>query len=447
MKPGLRAPCDRLAGQAGMERAVAAPGRRAFNSFLACAWLAAGAGGRAAMADGTATATFPRLMGMNIGAKNYDEAAYQKELARLDVVILGFHRGWNPPGYAAHPAAAMRKAVQAIKSRNPNVRVGQYTVLNEAYDNPDDASTADLRDKLHSSKWWLLNASGRRVQWTRQYSTWEINLTDWARPDAGGRRWPQWLAERNHAVYFREIPEFDIVYLDNVMSPPRVKADWDRDGRDDDPRSPAMLAAHHAGHLAHWNHIRKLRPGALLVGNADNDLANAEWRGQLDGAFLEGMMGERWSIEAWAGWSAMLQRYRAVLRHVRQPGIVGFGVHGSAADYRFFRYGYATCLLDDGYFAFTDRKLGHSSVPWFDEYDFKLGRALSGPPAAAWSQDVWRRDFENGIVLVNPAGAPRTVAVGPGLRRLSGGQDPAVNNGAAVSQVTLGAKDGIVLRK
>ena len=425
-------------------------GRRAFlvqAGALAAAGLCGLVAGRARAATGTPAASFPRLMGMNIGAKHYHDADYQRELARLDVVILGFHRGWNPGGYAADSTAAMRKAVRAIKSHNPSVRVGQYTVLNEAYDNPDDASTADLRDKLYSSQWWLLGAAGRRVQWTRQYSSWEINFTGWSRPDAGGRRWPQWLAERNHVVFFRDIPEFDIVYLDNVMSPSRVRGDWNLDGREDDPRAPEILAAHHASHLAHWNHVRKLHPGVLLMGNTDNNLDHADWRGRLNGAFLEGMMGERWSIETWGGWEAMMQRYRTVMRNVAQPRIVGFGVHGSPADHRLFRYAYASCLLDDGYFAFTDRKLGHSSVPWFDEYDHKLGTALTQPPQGAWSQGVWRRDFQHGVVLVNPAGRSTTVAVEPGLRRLAGGQDPVVNNGAAAGQIILGAKDGIVLRK
>ena len=391
--------------------------------------------------------TFPRLMGMNIGAKHYEDAPYQDALARLDVVILGFYRGWNPVGFAATPTAAMRKVAQAIKARNPRILLGQYTVLNEAYDDPSDAATLDLRDKLHTQQWWLRDAAGRRLQWTKQYATWETNLTAWATPDAGGLRWPEWLAERNHAVYFRDVPEFDIVFLDNVMSPPRVQGDWDGDGANDGPRDPKILAAHHAGHLAHWRRLRELRPGLLLLANTDNDLTNPLWRGQLEGAFLEGLMGEHWSIEAQGGWGAMMQRYRAVMRHTKPPKLVGFNVHGNPADYRFFRYAYASCLLDDGYFSFTDRASGYSSVPWFDEYEHKLGRALSQPPVASWREGVWRRDFEHGVVLVNPETTPRTVEVEPGLRRLAGLQDTAVNDGAAVSRLRLPPKDGIVLRR
>jgi len=417
------------------------------SSLLIVALITIGICSRVAGANGAATASYPRLMGMNIGAKNYEDAGYQRDISRLDVVILGFYRGWQPPGYAANSTLAMRKAVRAIKTRNPGILVGQYTILSEAYDNPNDPATLDLRDKLHANQWWLLNAAGRKVQWTSEYSAWETNFTNWTRPDADGRRWPEWLAERNHTVYFRDIPEFDIVYLDGVITPLRVTADWDLDKVDDNRTSPIILAAHYAGHLAHWNRLRELAPNALLIGNTDNDLANAQWRNQLNGGFLEGMMGEDWSIETWAGWDAMMQRYRAVLQNTRQPKIVGFNVSGAVDDYRFFRYAYTSCLLDEGYFSFTDKSRGYSSVAWFDEYEYKLGNALSAPPTASWSQSVWRRDFQNGVVLVNPTTRSRTVNVEPGLRRIAGKQDPGVNNGSAVSQLTLQPKDGVVLRR
>jgi hypothetical protein len=411
--------------------------------FLPYALVALGAWSQAAR--GTETTSFPRLMGMNIGAKNYDDARYQEDLSRLDIVILGFYRGWHPPGYAPNSTEAIRKTVQAIKARNSDILVGQYTVLNEAYDDPGDVSTLDLRDKLYAERWWLLNAAGRKVQWTAQYSTWEINFTPWSKADAEGRRWPQWLAERNYAVLFRDLPEFDIVYLDNVMTRSRVKGDWNLDGRDGDPADPTFLAAHRAGHAAHWRRIRELQPEALLIGNTDDDLSNTEWRNQLDGAFLEGLMGERWSIETWGGWDAMMARYRAALANTTPPNIVGFNVSGAVDDYRFFRYAFTSCLLDDGYFSFTDKARVHSSVPWFDEYDHKLGKAVSAPPTAPWSQGVWRRDFEHGIVLVNPTSRTRTVMVEPGLRRFTGRQDPKVNDGSADSQVRLRPKDGLVL--
>jgi len=391
-------------------------------------------------------ASFPRLLGMNIGTKNYESPAYQAAMAKLDVVILGFYRGWQN-GYATTSTLAMRKAVQALKTLNPKILVGQYTILNQALDDPNDTASLDIQIKIDAADWWLLNAAKRKVQFSREYGpTWEVNVSNWAPQDGKGQRWPEWIAERNYNVFFRDIPEFDIMFLDNVVNP-RVTADWNRDGKDEPANSPAVLTANYAGHVAEWNRVRQLLPKVLLIGNIDNDLGNPEWKGQLDGGFLEGTMGEIWSIETRAGWAAAMARYRAAIQNTRAPKIVAFNVHGNPVDYRFFRYAYTSCLLDDGYFSFNDKVVMYSSVPWFDEYDFKLGQALSGPPAAAWSQEVWRRDFQNGVVLVNPTIVSRTVTVEAGLRRLAGTQDPAVNSGAAVSEVTLKPKDGIVLRR
>ena len=156
-------------------------------------------------------------------------------------------------------------------------------------------------------------------------------------------------------------------------------------------------------------------------------------------------MGESWSVEAWAGWTAMMQRYRGLMANTRPPHLVVFNVHGSPTNYQFFRYAYASCLLDDGYFSFSDISVGYSSVPWFDEYDHKLGAPLTAPPTAAWQNGVWRRDFQLGMVLVNPSLTAVTVALEPGFHRFTGIQAPSINNGGATTSVTLAPKDGIVL--
>ena len=56
------------------------------SALLLVALIAFGICSQAAGANGAATPSFPRLMGMNIGAKNYEDAGYQRDLSRLDVV-------------------------------------------------------------------------------------------------------------------------------------------------------------------------------------------------------------------------------------------------------------------------------------------------------------------------------------------------------------------------
>lgn len=386
-----------------------------------------------------ARSEFPRLMGMNIGEKHYQDTSYQQQLAKLDIVVLGFYRGWGSK------PEAMREVVLNLKKLNPNILVGQYGVVNELREVDNDHALADSRWKVGNAGWWLRNQTGERVQWTSRYHAWEVNFTAFARPDADGKRYPQWLAERDFRVFHQPIPELDFWYTDNIMRRPRVRADWDGDGTDDDPDSPRIQSAWREGYNAWWSRIRELTPGKWIMGNTDGDLAEPEFRYQLEAAFLEGMMGKSWSIETRQGWAAMMTHYRAVKANLREPRIVGFNVLGDPKNYQFFRYAYTSCLLDDGYFSFTDEARGYSSVPWFDEYDISLGRALEPPPTKPWRNGVWRRDYEYGVILVNPGVKPRQVELEPGLRRFVGRQAPDKNNGLPARRVTLDGKDGMVL--
>jgi hypothetical protein len=142
-----------------------------------------------------------------------------------------------------------------------------------------------------------------------------------------------------------------------------------------------------------------------------------------------------------------MERYRAVMTNTCAPHWVCFNAQGKPTDYQFFRYAYASCLLEDGYFCYTDRANEYSSVAWFDEFDFKLGPATTKPPLAAWNKNVWRRDFANGIALVNPTKEPITISLEPGFRRLRGQQAPEVNTGELVTSLTLNPKDGIILQR
>lgn len=143
----------------------------------------------------------------------------------------------------------------------------------------------------------------------------------------------------------------------------------------------------------------------------------------------------------------MMKRYRNVEKNLRGPRIVGFNVWGNPADFRFFRYALASCLMGDGYFNFTDEKRGYSSVPWFDEYDVKLGKALGPWVEKPWRDGVWRRDFEGGVVLLNPGDQTLSIELESGLKRIAGKQDPVTNNGQAVSKVLLPPRDGLILVK
>ena len=383
--------------------------------------------------------TFPRLMGMNIGKKHYQNPTYQQELAKLDIVILGFYRSWGDH------KKSKQGVLNRLKALNPKILVGQYVVLNELRDESNDKAKEDMRLKVTNANWWLKNHAGERVQWTSRYNAWEVNFTEMATSDAENKHYPQWLAERYYLVYRHVVPDLDFWYTDNVLHRPPVKADWDTNGVDDDPDSPVILKAWREGYVALWNRMRDLTPDMMIMGNTNGDLSQYEFKGRLNAAFLEALMGKKWSIETRSGWKAMMERYRSVKANLTDPRIIGFNVSGNPKDYRFFRYAFTSCLLDDGYFSFTDEKRGYSSVPWFDEYDIELGRAISLPPVKPWKNGVWRRDFENGVVLINPNTVESEVVLDQDLWRFTGKQAPNWNNGVQVKSIVLPAKDGIVL--
>jgi hypothetical protein len=71
---------------------------------------------------------------------------------------------------------------------------------------------------------------------------------------------------------------------------------------------------------------------------------------------------------------------------------------------------------------------------WLDDVHFQAGAST-----------IYRRDFQNGIVLVNPATTSMTVPLGRQFRKILGMHDTALNNGAFVTQVTVLPSDAIFL--
>jgi hypothetical protein len=386
-----------------------------------------------------------RLLGMNIGAKNYHEPAYVEALSRLDVAILAFHPGWR----GDRDGSVIARAVQQMKAANPSMMVGQYTILNESPDDPVKASASrDRIEKLDREDWWLKRADGAKVAWTRQYSAFDTNFTEWARADENGDRYPQWLARRDHRLYFGPVPAFDLWYFDNVMVRSRVpKADWRRRGEDLSNRDPEVEAAFRRGMAQHWAAARRLRPDIVLMGNTDNDLSTPEYRGKLQGAFLEGLMGKSWSLERTSGWSKMMDRYLDVHANLLAPRIVGFNVAGDPANHAQFRYAFCSCLMGDGHFSFTDERAVYSSVAWFDEYDVPLGAAVDPVQRQPWMGSVYRRRYEKAMALVNPGPEPQTLKLESGWRRFAGRQAGEVNSGTPATTLTLPPRDGILLVK
>jgi hypothetical protein len=407
---------------------------------------------------------FPRLGGMLIGSPhNYHETAYQQKIAKLDIAVLGMYPSWGAGGKT--PAQAVRE----IKSFNPAVKLANYTIMTEVRSDSDPA-TQPWRTKLFAEKgpngigdWWAYDAAGQHTDWSGgSFSAWDTNLTLLTTPDANGDRWPQWKAKYDYQSLLQGTG-FDMWYSDNNMWKSRSVVDWNRDGVNDNPDSLTAKTWWRAGQRAYYDTAKTVAPNTPLMLNADSDLdgtvfpSNADdftqYRQVVPGAFMEHVMGKDWSAETWGGWNTAMGWYRKLKANLTAPQTVLFDAYlPSTTDYQYLRYAFASCLMDDGYFsASTD----YNAVNWFDEYDLAgrggtkwLGDAVDAPQTAAWQNGVYKRTFQNGIVLVNPKGnGSRTVTVPAGYHRFQGTQVPSVNNGQPVSSVTLADRDGLFLVK
>jgi len=71
---------------------------------------------------------------------------------------------------------------------------------------------------------------------------------------------------------------------------------------------------------------------------------------------------------------------------------------------------------------------------WFDDVHFQQG-----------TYSVYRRDFQNGTVLVNPGSTAKDVVMEGPFRRIAGLRDAAVNTGLSASTQRVGAADALFL--
>ena len=206
--------------------------------------------------------------------------------------------------------------------------------------------------------------------------------------------------------------------------------DLDRDGVRDDWRE--INERWSRGTVRLLERTRANEGDKLIIGNG---------RTMFYGPYLNGKLIEHFADRL--GWLEDMENYWRTLAEYWSPQAVVINRHSdSEMDYRSMRFGLASALLGDGYYSFDFGGKNHSQTWWYDEYDVELGMPLGG---AYQVGGIWRRDFEGGIVLVNPGSSAVEVDLGEAYRKIQGTQAPAINDGSLVTIVTIGSKDGLIL--
>jgi len=391
---------------------------------------------------------FPRIGGIQIGGPyDYNDPTYQAELAKQSVMILNYYPGLAPGG------TSFDGDVKAIKALNPNALIFLYTNSDEENINSANSADASLINQINAMKWWLYTDTTFSTPVPSFFGDggYTINNTPYTPKDSQGDDAIDYLTKWYVSNYYTPNPDIDGFFMDNVFTAPRVAGDWYRDNQllsDSDPKAAAALQA---GYARWFNLARQLMPGKYQIGNIATWYMGGEslpsgYQDMVDGGVMEAMLGKSYSVESYAGWQPMMTQYYATMGALKSPQLAIFNQWGDPTDYQSMRYGLASCLMNNAYYSFTSSSAGYTGVVWFDEYNANLGQAVSAPPTAAWQNGVWRRDFTNGIALVNPKGnGPQTVQLGGTFVKINGTQDSAVNNGQTVTSVTLQDRDGIIL--
>jgi Hypothetical glycosyl hydrolase family 15 len=392
---------------------------------------------------------FPRLGALLFGSASPDDSpALQATVAKTSIALFGYWPGWE----TTH-TETFQQAMAAIKALNPNIQLSVYSQIDSVSSNPTYAAVVN---KLNTQSWWLYQSGTSGAPVPNFYTGgdgpfYQINTTLFPAPDSGGHRFMDWFAAWYVTNMVTPNPALNSAFIDNVFVQPMATGDWNLDGVSDSPSTPLVGHWVRLGYNAYFSSLRALMPNANLIGNigswgqATADLT--DYQGQLNGGLIEGLVGYSWSPESWGGWQELMSEYRKAMGALAAPKLAMFAMIGSPTDYQSLRYGLASCMMDDGYFTF-DSSSSYNDVPWFDEYNANLGAATSSPSTSAWHNGVYRRDFQNGIALVNPKGnGPQTVKLETSYKRINGSQDPSVNNGQTVTTVTLQDRDGLILMR
>lgn len=379
---------------------------------------------------------FPRLANYYLKWELSDKEA--ESLAKWDLLILDMEVQENSP-------SALRK----IKKLNPDVIILAYITSQEIMTDLKYYHLAYLRPELKkeiSSNWYLKDTAGNNiVNWP---GTQMLNLSDLACTDANGRRFNDFLPD----FVLNNIKSsglWDGVFYDNTWGDltwvANTNIDIDCDGKTDSAKKINDAWARGFKQM-----LEKTR---RLVGNDFLIVGNGKIYEPYQ-TTINGMMFENFPA-FWEGngsWMASMQNYLKLPSLNAQPSIPVINTYNkNQNNFSLMRFGLASTLLGEGYYSYDYDTSNHTQLWWYDEYNFNLGKSVSSAynplnGSTTINNGFFRRDFENGSVFVNASNQNQIkIFSQETFSKLSGSQDPKINNGERVNYVALAPNTAIIL--
>jgi len=278
-----------------------------------------------------------------------------------------------------------------------------------------------------------------------------FNLTDGALVSPDGKRFNEYLPEFV-ATEIKASGLWDGVFYDNAWGDVSwvnaATIDINNDGQAESALEADSLWA--TGYKKMLKQTRDLvGPEFIIVGNGR---VYDGYQGLLNGMMLESFPSP-W--ENGGTWTGSMKTYLKLPSINSSPSLPIINIYDkNQANYQKVRFGLSSTLMGQGYFSYDYDVANHGQTWWYDEYNINLGPAQTQPYNLLANSDqeikegLWRRDFKNGVALVNSTNKKQTfVLQKEELEKIKGQQDSKVNNGQKINYFILEPRDGLVLLK
>ena len=361
-------------------------------------------------------------------------AAQADALSKWDVVVLDME-------VQNHSRNLMKR----MRAKNPDIVILAYITSQEIRrDATSLQHSSPLRYKLNNSihkSWWLTDQNGKQLSWWP--GTKLLNVTNGSGKNNANQKWNDFLPEFvSKNILSNEL--WDGVFYDNSWDNISYfmpqGTDLNRDGKLDTQR-PHNDNQWRDGMVKIFQKTKHLHPDKIIIANG----------GHVYAPHVNGALYEHFGEDNFAHG---LNKTKDVESKSLTPtvSILNSNVQNSGflQDYRHMRFGLTSTLLTDAYYSFDNGDATHAETWRYDEYDVVLGDAKSKAKKdfvehSKISDGVWKREFANGVAIVNATSNSQDIDLGGEFEAIRGKQDPLHNNGRIVESIKLASNDGKIL--